>query len=160
MLLMRCVSNEDRSGQHSIRINAQWRVCFVWGDWDAYEVESVDYHSRLDLDDMEREMEVERQERSADFPPVHPGEVLREDFLRPLGMSQYALAKALAVPEHRISEIVNGKRAVTPDTALRLGRYFGTSAEFWLGMQTTHDLERARETRGAEIEATVRPRAA
>ena len=81
----------------------------------------------------------------ADFPPTHPGEVLREDFLRPLGMSQYALAKALGVPEMRISELVHGKRAITPDTALRLARYFGTSAEFWLGMQMTFDLEQARE---------------
>jgi antitoxin HigA-1 len=96
----------------------------------------------------------------ADFPPAHPGEVLREDFLKPLGMSQYALAKALGVPEIRISEIVNGKRAVTPDTALRLARYFGTSPEFWLGMQTSFDLELARERVGAAIEATVRPRAA
>ena len=96
----------------------------------------------------------------ADFPPAHPGEVLREDFLKPLGMSQYALAKALAVPEVRISEIVHGKRAVTPDTALRLARYFGTSAEFWFGMQASYDLELARERIGAEVEATVSPRAA
>jgi antitoxin HigA-1 len=96
----------------------------------------------------------------ADFPPIHPGEVLREDFLRPLGMSQYALAKALDVAEIRVSEIVNGKRAISPDTALRLARYFGTSPEFWLGMQTTYDLERARERLGAAIEARVQPRAA
>jgi addiction module HigA family antidote len=96
----------------------------------------------------------------ADFPPVHPGEVLREDFLKPLGMSQYALAEALSVPEMRISAIVNGKRAITPDTALRLGRFFGTSAEFWLGMQTSYDLERTRDRVGAEIEAAVKPRAA
>lgn len=96
----------------------------------------------------------------ADFPPVHPGEVLREDFLKPLGLSQYALAKALAVPEIRISAIVNGKRAITPDTALRLGRFFGTSAEFWLGIQTSYDLERTRDRVGAAIEAAVKPRAA
>jgi addiction module HigA family antidote len=96
----------------------------------------------------------------ADFPPVHPGEVLREDFLKPLGMSQYALAEALSVSEMRISAIVNGKRAITPDTALRLGRFFGTSAEFWLGMQTSYDLERTRDRVGAEIEAAVKPRAA
>jgi addiction module HigA family antidote len=95
-----------------------------------------------------------------DFPPTHPGEVLREDFLKPLGLSQYALAKALGVPEIRVSEIVNGKRAITPDTALRLARYFGTSAELWLGMQTTYDLESARDRIGGEIEAVVRPRAA
>ena len=96
----------------------------------------------------------------ADFPPVHPGEVLREDFLKPLAMSQYSLAKALAVPEIRISAIVNGKRAITPDTALRLGRFFGTSPEFWLGMQTSYDLERTRDRIGAAIEAVVKPRAA
>lgn len=96
----------------------------------------------------------------ADFPPAHPGEVLREDFLKPLGMSQYALAKAIGVPPIRVSEIVNGKRSITPDTALRLSRYFGTSAEFWIGMQATHDLETARDRFGAEIEAQVHPRAA
>lgn len=96
----------------------------------------------------------------ADFAPIHPGEVLREDFLRPLGMSEYALAKALGAAEIRVSEIVNGKRAISPDTALRLARYFGTSPEFWLGMQTTYDLERARERLGAAIEARVQPRAA
>jgi addiction module HigA family antidote len=96
----------------------------------------------------------------ADFAPAHPGDVLREDYLKPLGMSQYALAKALGVPEIRVSEIVNGKRAITPDTALRLARYFGTSAEFWLGMQMSHDLEIARDRTGAAIEATVQPRAA
>jgi addiction module HigA family antidote len=96
----------------------------------------------------------------ADFAPTHPGEVLLEDFLKPVGQSQYALAKAIGVPQIRVSEIVRGERAVTPDTALRLARYFGTSAEFWLGMQATYDLERARESIGAEIEAKVRPRAA
>lgn len=95
-----------------------------------------------------------------DFAPTHPGDVLRADFLEPLGLSQYALAKAIGVPQMRISEIVNGKRAVTPDTALRFARYFGTSAEFWLGMQATHDLEMARDRSGAAIEAQVQPRAA
>jgi len=86
--------------------------------------------------------------------------VLREDFLKPLGLSQYALAKALGVPEIRISQIVNRKRAVTPETALRLARYFGTSAEFWLGMQATYDLALARDKSATDIEATVKPRAA
>lgn len=96
----------------------------------------------------------------ADFTPTHPGEVLREDFLKPLGMSQYALAKAIDVPQIRISAIVNGKRAITPDTALRLARYFSTSPEFWIGMQATYDLEMARDRVGAEIEARIHPRAA
>ena len=96
----------------------------------------------------------------ADFAPAHPGSVLLEDFLKPLGMSQYAVAKAIDVPQIRISEIIRAERAITPDTALRLARYFGTSAEFWLGMQATYDLELAREKVGAEIEARIQPRAA
>ena len=75
-------------------------------------------------------------------------------------MTQYALAKALGVPQIRISDIINRKRSVTPDTALRLARYFWTSAEFGLGMQATYDLEIARDKVGAKIEATVRPKAA
>jgi antitoxin HigA-1 len=96
----------------------------------------------------------------ADFAPTHPGEVLLEDFLKPLGMSQYALAKAIGVPQIRVSEIVRGERAITPDTALRLARYFGTSAEFWTGMQATYDLETARDKVGARIEAEIAPHAA
>jgi len=96
----------------------------------------------------------------ADFPPVHPGEVLKEDFLKPAGISQYALAKALGVPQIRISQIVNGKRAITPDTALRLARHFGTTPEFWLGMQMQYDLEVTRERVGDIIRQEVKPRAA
>ena len=96
----------------------------------------------------------------SDFAPAHPGDVLSEDFLKPLALSQYGLAKAIGVPQIRISEIVHGKRAVTPDTALRLARYFGTSAEFWIGMQTTYDLEMARDQLGPRIEAEIQPRVA
>lgn len=101
-----------------------------------------------------------RRSGRRDFPPIHPGEVLGEDFLKPLGLSQYALAQAIDVAQIRVSEIVRGKRAITPDTALRLARYFGTSAEFWINMQATHDLMVVRESVGAAIERTVRPRAA
>ena len=94
----------------------------------------------------------------SDFAPAHPGDVLAEDFLKPLEMSQYALAKAIGVPQIRVSEIVHGKRAVTPDTALRLARYFGTSAEFWIGMQATYDLEMARDQIGLRIETEIQPR--
>jgi addiction module HigA family antidote len=73
--------------------------------------------------------------------PVHPGEVLMEDFLKPLGLTQYRLAKALSVPPRRINEIVHGTRAVSADTALRLARFFGTSARFWLNLQTAYDLD-------------------
>lgn len=96
----------------------------------------------------------------ADFPPTHPGDVLREDFLKPLGMSQYALAKAIGVSQMRVSDLIHSRRGITPDTALRLARYFGTSAEFWVGMQATFDLETARDQIGAEIDSQVHPRAA
>lgn len=95
-----------------------------------------------------------------DFPHAHPGDVLREDFLEPLGMSQYALARALGVSQLRVSEICRGKRAISADTALRLARYFGTTAEFWLGMQAGHDIAVLRESKGAEIDAIITPRAA
>jgi antitoxin HigA-1 len=91
---------------------------------------------------------------------THPGEILRQEFLKPLGLTANALAIALRVPANRISGIVKGERAVTPDTALRLSRYFGTSAEFWLNLQTAHDLTATRASRGAEIERDIRPRAA
>lgn len=91
---------------------------------------------------------------------THPGEVLREEFLGPLGLTVNALATALRVPANRIGGIVKGERSVTPDTAMRLGRYFGTTAEFWLNLQTMHDLTTAQVEHGAEIDQDVRPRAA
>jgi addiction module HigA family antidote len=77
--------------------------------------------------------------------PVHPGEVLLEDFLKPMGLSQYRLARGLSVPPRRINEIVLGKRAITADTALRLSRFFGTTDRFWLNLQTSYDLDVERD---------------
>jgi addiction module HigA family antidote len=91
---------------------------------------------------------------------THPGEVLGEEFLAPLGMSVNALAMALRVPATRIGAIVKGERSVTADTALRLARFFGTSAEFWINLQAMHDLTKARQDSGTKIERDVRPRAA
>lgn len=91
---------------------------------------------------------------------AHPGEVLREEFLAPLGMSVNALAMALRVPATRIGAIVKEERAVSADTALRLGRFFGTSAEFWMNLQAMHDLTRTRKESGGLIERDVNPRAA
>lgn len=91
----------------------------------------------------------------ADAP--HPGAVLRADFLEPLGLSANALALALRVPAPRISELVRGRRGVTPDTALRLAQAFGTSAEFWMGLQAAHDLAVARAADGPRILADVEP---
>ena len=88
--------------------------------------------------------------------PLHPGEVLREEFLGPLGLSAYALAKALRVPLNRITAILAGGRAVSADTALRLARFFGTTAEFWINLQGAYDLEVARVEHGSEIAIEVR----
>jgi addiction module HigA family antidote len=92
--------------------------------------------------------------------PVHPGEILREDFLLPLDLSMNQLAMDLRVPVTRITEIAHGRRAITADTALRLGRYFKTSPEFWLNLQTFYDLETAKDRLLPQIEAEVRLRTA
>lgn len=93
------------------------------------------------------------------FPPVHPGEVLRQEFLEPLQMTPYALAGHLGVPRTRVERLARGETAVTADTALRLARYFGTTPEFWMNLQTTYDLTVTAATAGPAIE-TIAPRAA
>jgi len=90
--------------------------------------------------------------------PLHPGEVLYEDFIVPTGISIRRLAMDLRVPANRISEIAKGERTVCADTALRLARYLGTSAEFWLGLQSDHDLEKAKDELAPKIEREVQPR--
>jgi len=85
------------------------------------------------------------------MPPVHPGEILIEEFLKPMGISQYRLAVDISVPPRRINEIVHGKRAITADTALRLARYFGNSEGFWMNLQTRYDLEVQRERMGERL---------
>lgn len=92
--------------------------------------------------------------------PIHPGEILLEDFLKPLGISQYRLAKEMNVYPRKINEIVHGKRAITADTALRLARYFGTTAELWMNLQAHYDLEIARDQVELKILAEVQPLAA
>ena len=92
--------------------------------------------------------------------PVHPGEILLEEFLSPLGISQYRLAKDVSVPPRRINEIVHGIRAISADTALRLARYFGTSERFWLNLQTRFDLEREKDRLGDRLDREVLPRSA
>lgn len=91
------------------------------------------------------------------LPNVHPGEILLEEFLRPLGISQNKLARDIKVPPRRVNEIVLGKRAITPDTALRLARYFATSERFWLGLQMDYDLEEAQRAIGEVIQKEVDP---
>ena len=91
------------------------------------------------------------------LPNVHPGEVLLEEFLKPMGISQNRLAREITVPPRRVNEIVLGKRAISPDTALRLARYFGTSERFWLGLQMDFDLEAARNEISGRLEREVKP---
>src|SRR3984885_4428437 len=92
------------------------------------------------------------------IPAAHPGETLREDVLNPLGMSINQLAKALGITATRLNDVVRGRRGITADTALRLARYLGTSAEFWLGLQLDYELRSARQARLKEIERAVTPR--
>jgi antitoxin HigA-1 len=94
------------------------------------------------------------------MPPVHPGEVLLKDFLEPMGITQYRLAHATSVPARRINEIVHGRRAITADTALRLGRYFNMESEFWLNLQSRYDLETAKDLLADRLAKEVRPLAA
>lgn len=90
--------------------------------------------------------------------PIHPGEILREEFLVPLGMSAHALAMELKVPAPRINDIVRERRAITPDTALRLARYLGTTAQFWLNLQTSYDLKITEKAIGSKINNEVHVR--
>lgn len=89
------------------------------------------------------------------LPPIHPGEILLEEFLNQIGISQYRLAKDIHVPARRINEIVHGKRAISPDTALRLSRYFGLSERFWLNLQARYDLEIEKDRLKGRIEREV-----
>ena len=117
-------------------------------------------------------MTIEREDvgrRKVDFsdvasgrrlPPVHPGEVLRDEFLKPMELSVYRLAREVGVSRPRLNDVALGRRAVTTDTALRLGRYFGTTPEFWINLQTRYDLDVAERTLRRRIEREVSPRAA
>ncbi len=91
------------------------------------------------------------------LPPIHPGEILLKEFLDPMGITQYRLAKAINVPARRINEIVQGKRAITPDTALRLSLFFKMSEGFWLNLQTRYDLETAKDQLRGRLEKEVTP---
>jgi antitoxin HigA-1 len=92
------------------------------------------------------------------LPPIHPGEILLEEFLKPNGINPHQLAMALRVPPNRIAQIIDGERAITADTALRLGRYFGIDPEFWIRLQGTYDIRAAVREHAAEIEREVIPR--
>lgn len=95
--------------------------------------------------------------RTTKLPPIHPGEILREEFLGPLGLSASRFADHLGVPPNRITHILNAERAITADTALRLGKALGTTARFWMNLQVLYDLEVVERSEGAKIERTVAP---
>src|SRR6516225_11367591 len=111
-------------------------------DWDAGRIELGDIVSGRRL------------------PLIHPGEILRDDFLVPMKISVYTLAQAIKVPRSRVNDIVLGRRGITADTAFRLARYFGTTPEFWINLQARYDLDVAERTLRRRIEREVRPRAA
>ena len=100
------------------------------------------------------------QRKGRRLPPVHPGEILREDMMKPLGISINRLGRDLRVPVTRMSEIVNGRRGITADTALRLGRYFGTTPEFWMNLQAAYDLDSVQRASADRIARDVNPREA
>lgn len=95
-----------------------------------------------------------------DFPPIHPGEILLTEFLEPMGISQYRLAKSIGVTPRRINEIIHGRRAITADTALRLGRFFSMEAQFWMNLQSHYDMEVALEALQDRLDKEVHPHAA
>jgi addiction module HigA family antidote len=117
---------------------------FTWTAAGSEDVKIVDYHSDSRKDPIMRD--------DAIMPPIHPGEVLMLEYLKPLEVSQHRLAVAIAVPPRRINEIVHAKRRITVDTALRLARYFGTGERFWLNLQDRYDIEVERDRLGPALE--------
>jgi addiction module HigA family antidote len=149
----------DRVGQHSIRINDQFRVCFVWRDGDAFEVEITDYHWYfLSRSFTGGEIVSIKNEGPAGW-AVHPGEILREEFLEPMGISAYRLAVELHVSPPTVNDIVREKRGITPEMAARLAKYFGTSEQFWLNLQDAFAVHQVRRKYSKELKA-IRPLAA
>ena len=140
----------DRKGQHSIRVNDQFRICFEWRDGDAHD-------GKLSTTTESRHGHGYRQTKK--LPPIHPGDVL-QDLLAEAGLTTNALALALRVPAIRIGSIIKGQRGITADTALCLARYFGTSAQMWLNLQSKYDLAVAEDTISRRIEREVLPRSA
>jgi len=137
----------DREGQYSIRINKQYRICFKWTEYGPDEVEIID---RLSLKSVATMRVPTHRE------PTHPGEMLLEEFLMPMGITQRELATAIDVPYQRLNELVNKKRAVTPSTALRLAKFFGMSEAFWLNLQLKWDLYTIKKSEANEL-SNIKP---
>lgn len=141
----------DRKGRFSIRINKQWRICFLCNQRGQSRLilsKSINQFTLAPLI-------LKGRDHDKKLSPIHPGEVLKEEFMAPHTTSANALSKALKVPANRITAIVNGTRGITGDTALRLSAHFGTTAQFWMNLQSTYDLEQAEDLHGAEIRQDV-----
>ena len=128
----------DRKGQHSIRINDQWRVCFTEKDGHYYDVEIVDYHQEQIMSDF------------IETPTI--GEILSEEFLIPLGISAYKLAQAINVPTSRIQDILHNRRKITVDTSLRLAKFFGLSDGYFMSLQDDIDIRNAKMELAPQLE--------
>ena len=128
----------DRKGQHSIRINDQWRVCFTEKDGHYYNVEIVDYHQEYIMSDF------------IETPTI--GEILSEEFLIPLGISAYKLAQAINVPTSRIQDILHNRRKITVDTSLRLAKFFGLSDGYFMSLQDDIDIRNAKMELAPQLE--------
>jgi antitoxin HigA-1 len=140
--------------EHSIQIKEKWRICFRWaGDGVCMKSKSLIITERdaIGLKRPKKGCEITRK-------PVHPGEMLRKEFMEPLGLPANRLAIDLRVAVTRIPEILNERRAITADTALRLQRYFGMCADFWMNLQKDYELTTARQQQGKKIQADVQPR--
>jgi addiction module HigA family antidote len=136
----------DRDGHYSIRINDQLRICFRWND-GAEDVEIDDYRELIKYTGVGMSLSM--------LPPIHPGEILREEFMHPLGLSSNALARRLGVTPARVNDLVLERRGITADTALRLARCFSTTGEFWMNLQIRYELETARREVGTLVEQRV-----
>ncbi|MGY8997484.1 MAG: HigA family addiction module antitoxin, partial [Alphaproteobacteria bacterium] len=140
-------------GSRAILFGGNWRLRFVWPDGG-----NCDAGAGFSREELDRELVDMSKATTGDrLDAVHPGEILKEQFLEPMDISVYALANAIKVPRSRANDIVLGRRAITADTALRLGQFFGTSAEFWIRLQAHHDLEAARREDGTAIAGDVAP---
>jgi addiction module HigA family antidote len=144
-----------RKGQFSIRINDQDRICFVWSEMGPAEVEIVDYQIGSDYAARKNMVRVPTHRE-----PTHPGEMLLEEFLRPMEVTQRELADGIHVPYQRVNELVNQRRGITPSTALRLAKFLGTSPDFWMHLQQRWDLYHAAATEQAELRTIRRLRPA
>lgn len=136
---------DDRAGQHAIAVNDQWRICFRFVAGDAYDVELCDYHEAEVCG-----MSIPNT-RAMKRRPTHPGEMLREDFLPDFALSVAGLADAAGVSRQSINELLRGRRAVSPEMALRLGKLFGNTPEFWLNAQRAVDLWDAAQALKGEM---------